>query len=706
MSHPSPLTPALERAHSLVAAGDPAGAAEVLERAIEIGQATLSQDDPDVLATQRELASVRRQAGDAAAARRVLQAAYQAGRFGLGDDDPLMLQISYDLGVVAEELGEREEARAAFGRVADFGPMMLGAGHWAVTRAQAYLGQDSDPAVRAEPGPQAPRSAPAMPDLPPDNHPTVLWPALPQPREPDFRPQGNPWSGEPRRPPAPPPVPEPRQPESDAQPTPPPNPGQRRAEPDAQPTPPPIPGPRRGEPDAQPAPPRPFGLLPPPSALKLPSREPANPLPTGPFPSPPSRPGNQPEGELGTRPETGTRRDVTDAEPERETKDTFPPESPWGPAPRITREPAENPFQQLKPGVFGTPGAEAARPLYHGANDAVVVQRPDPVVMPLRRTEPGTAPEVIPGEQPPAHLDPPVRPAATPRPESVTPPLADEATTTLPTVDREAPAEPKPFTPWSDFNSWPEEPEPLPDPRPQLDRWTRPEPEQRRQPRLRQQPSPEPPPHPAPEPLAPVRSASRAAPYQPTAQPGVYHQPTVHQGVYHQGTDGTWQGGPGPAADPLPDPIPTSAADRSYKGNKKRGMALFAVIAATLAAIVAVAALVFSLAQGSRKGDEGDDPPGAPTLAGSPPGDVKLSDLGSKIDVTWTDPSGSTVSFMVTMAHPGEQLKPVSTVGPGQTSRRIEGLSPALDYCFAVVAVYATDKFATSPQVCTDRGKK
>jgi hypothetical protein len=85
---------------------------------------------------------------------------------------------------------------------------------------------------------------------------------------------------------------------------------------------------------------------------------------------------------------------------------------------------------------------------------------------------------------------------------------------------------------------------------------------------------------------------------------------------------------------------------------------------------------------------------------------VKLTDLDSKIDVSWTDPSDATVSFMVTMAHPGEQLKPVSTVGPGQTSRRIEGLSPSLDYCFAVVAVYATDKFATSAQVCTDRGKK
>jgi hypothetical protein len=58
---------------------------------------------------------------------------------------------------------------------------------------------------------------------------------------------------------------------------------------------------------------------------------------------------------------------------------------------------------------------------------------------------------------------------------------------------------------------------------------------------------------------------------------------------------------------------------------------------------------------------------------------------------------------MVAMGHPGEQLKPVSTLGPGQTSYEMSALNPALNYCFTVIAVYRADKFATSAQACTSR---
>ncbi|TWG24335.1 fibronectin type III domain protein [Actinoplanes teichomyceticus] len=222
---------------------------------------------------------------------------------------------------------------------------------------------------------------------------------------------------------------------------------------------------------------------------------------------------------------------------------------------------------------------------------------------------------------------------------------------------------------------------------------------------------------------APQPEAAQRAAHRPAGQPGVRQVPAgpagVHHqaqaggyapaGVYHRGEGGVWQ----------QDPATTAARDSgtggpaSYpKGNepepagtRRRGMALFAVIAATLAAIVAVAAMVFTLAHRGGTGERTDTPPGAPTVAGAPPGDVRLADRGTEIEVSWSDPTRATVSFMITMAHPGEQLKPVKTVGPGQTSNRIEGLNPSLDYCFAVVAVYATDRFAASPQQCTDRGK-
>jgi hypothetical protein len=80
-----------------------------------------------------------------------------------------------------------------------------------------------------------------------------------------------------------------------------------------------------------------------------------------------------------------------------------------------------------------------------------------------------------------------------------------------------------------------------------------------------------------------------------------------------------------------------------------------------------------------------------------------LTDGGARIVVSWTDPANGTVSFLVAMGHPGEQLQPAATLGPGKTSFEIGSLNPKLNYCFAVVAVYRNNKFATSQQACTDR---
>jgi hypothetical protein len=132
---------------------------------------------------------------------------------------------------------------------------------------------------------------------------------------------------------------------------------------------------------------------------------------------------------------------------------------------------------------------------------------------------------------------------------------------------------------------------------------------------------------------------------------------------------------------------------------RKRGVALYAAIAASLAAVIAVVALVFVLAGR----DSGGNRDNVPTLGGPPPTDVRLTDGGATIDVAWTDPADGKTTFLVTMAHPGEVLKPVTEVGPGQTSYKMTGLSTKLDYCFVVVAVYGTNKFAKSPLTCTSR---
>jgi hypothetical protein len=154
---------------------------------------------------------------------------------------------------------------------------------------------------------------------------------------------------------------------------------------------------------------------------------------------------------------------------------------------------------------------------------------------------------------------------------------------------------------------------------------------------------------------------------------------------------------PSPASGPgYPQAAPAGASP-AYG---KKGLGIFAAIAAVLAAVIAVAALVFVLA--NRSGDPGGDAD-VPTLGGPAPSDVQLRDGGTAITVTWKDPADGRVSFMVTMGRPGQELKPVSTLGPGQTSFEMSGLNGTLNYCFAVVAVYRGNQFATSPQTCTSR---
>ncbi|WP_405094273.1 hypothetical protein OG767_21700 [Micromonospora sp. NBC_01392] len=97
--------------------------------------------------------------------------------------------------------------------------------------------------------------------------------------------------------------------------------------------------------------------------------------------------------------------------------------------------------------------------------------------------------------------------------------------------------------------------------------------------------------------------------------------------------------------------------------------------------------------------------PGAvkPKVTGPPPGDLRLRDDTTTITVTWTDPTDGGVPFVVAGGRAGQKLGVMATVDAGQTRYTVNGLSARLDYCFTVLAVYSTDSYATSGQVCTDR---
>ena len=130
--------------------------------------------------------------------------------------------------------------------------------------------------------------------------------------------------------------------------------------------------------------------------------------------------------------------------------------------------------------------------------------------------------------------------------------------------------------------------------------------------------------------------------------------------------------------------------------------AIIAAAAAVLAAGFVAIQVVFT------GGGDGETPPPAaaskgPRLAGEPPTDLKVRVDGNAITVTWKDPTEGTVPFIVAGAQAGRQHKAMATINPGDTSATINGLNPRLGYCFTVLAVYSTDEYAASGQVCTER---
>nr|QLJ96234.1 fibronectin type III domain-containing protein [Micromonospora carbonacea] len=134
-------------------------------------------------------------------------------------------------------------------------------------------------------------------------------------------------------------------------------------------------------------------------------------------------------------------------------------------------------------------------------------------------------------------------------------------------------------------------------------------------------------------------------------------------------------------------------------------MIVVAVVVALVVLVIMVGVAVMVFGRDAAPPPE-TGPPAAsatPTVGGPPPGDLKLRDDSSTITLTWTDPSAGAVPFMVAGGRAGQKLGVMATVDPGQTSYTVNGLNARVDYCFTVLAVYSTDAFATSGQVCTQR---
>lgn len=126
-------------------------------------------------------------------------------------------------------------------------------------------------------------------------------------------------------------------------------------------------------------------------------------------------------------------------------------------------------------------------------------------------------------------------------------------------------------------------------------------------------------------------------------------------------------------------------------------------MAAALAAIIAAVVVVIALRHPDTAPATGRPATPGPTLSGAPPTGLRLRDDGTSITVSWADPSAGTVPFIVAGGRAGQKLGALGTIDAGRTSYTVNGLSPHVDYCFTVLAVYGSDAYATSGQVCTTR---
>jgi hypothetical protein len=649
-----------QRAEALAGSADLAAAIMLLEDGVDAGKSRLGEDDPEVLATAHQLARAHLQADDPAAARRVLEEAYAAGQWRLGDADPLMLEISFDLGVVAEELGNRHEARKAFTRVAETGAAILGADHWAVRRAQAYLGTDPS-AVRAEqptepttfiqpaPTPQPPvRHFP--PQQAPQQAPIQRTPILQQPaHEPParhFPPQQAPQQAPIQRIPAlqqrahePPvrhfPAQQAQQPPLEApteqfpihRP-----PGQQHPAQHVSIQQEPL-GPSTMEMDLSRSDTAQFAAIPPVSNQTTPSQGSAGPHQTS-FTQDVTGPSR-----------TSLTQDVTGPNQTGFTQDTT------GPSRTSLNQDVTGPSQTgFTQDVTGPDPTSLTQDVTGTNQTGFTDDTTGPIHTSFTRDATG--------------------PDRTGFTHDTTEPdqngfAWDGGGSGQTTFVREGgisagrdrdgalwqreggiAAGPDTTGPAGDGAIW-----------------------------------------------QPEAGYTGAPAYDAFTEPTVAQQAIVP--VRHTVTP--------PPPPELLVALPINAGQTSKYGPRpdsyqRRGSIIFAAIAACLAAIIAVVALVFVLA--NRGGDGKDD---TPVLAGEPPTGVSLDDQGTRIALSWTDPAAGKTTFLVTGGHPGELLKPMGQTGPGTTEYALDGLNVKLDYCFAIVAVYSTSQFATSPQVCTSR---
>ena len=175
--------------------------------------------------------------------------------------------------------------------------------------------------------------------------------------------------------------------------------------------------------------------------------------------------------------------------------------------------------------------------------------------------------------------------------------------------------------------------------------------------------------------------------------------------------EGGWLGPPMVDFPPPPDEFEIArqhASARRFAGDLRPTSARrngLAVILITLAVLGVAAGSALVLASRSPK------PPVASssavptnaitTVPAGAPTNVGLTDNATSVTLTWADPTGGTVQFLVAGTGPnGEKLK-AQNVPAGLTTATFSRLDPSKHYCFVVAAVYNVNRVPPAAPVCT-----
>ena len=100
--------------------------------------------------------------------------------------------------------------------------------------------------------------------------------------------------------------------------------------------------------------------------------------------------------------------------------------------------------------------------------------------------------------------------------------------------------------------------------------------------------------------------------------------------------------------------------------------------------------------------------PRSPSASAGPdaarqPQNLRLQDNRDSVSLAWRYPKGSEGPILISGGRAGQQQRAFQQLPAGTTNYVVYGLNEQLDYCFTVAIVYAADRVATSPRLCTKR---